>query len=134
MVMGGLDTQRIKKNPIWVWLASLFVPSWPKRKPSVKNLKTEIPLPSFAEVVNALTNHERNLWARAGYPGGYRKELAALAPYALPALRRIELRRRGGRGEIEADDDWLCENGHTMEVVPKGERCRICGKTKREKH
>lgn len=36
--------------------------------------------------------------------------------------------------DLDSGEGWLCENGHTMEVVPKGERCRICGKTKREKH
>ena len=46
----------------------------------------------FVALVNKMTNHERNQWARAGYPG---KELVggnidALMPFAQAAARRLD--------------------------------------------
>jgi hypothetical protein len=32
----------------------------------------------FQKTVNAMTNHDRNQWARAGYPGLKKKDLSAL--------------------------------------------------------
>lgn len=43
----------------------------------------------FEEAVQKMTNHERNLWARAGYPGLRRRDIDQLRPYAGAALRRI---------------------------------------------
>ena len=46
----------------------------------------------FEHLVQAMTNHERSQWARAGYPGLHRRELEQLAPYAAAAARRLVLR------------------------------------------
>lgn len=48
----------------------------------------------FRAVVEKMTNHERNLWARAGYPGLKHKETEKLKPYAAAAIRRLGLDRR----------------------------------------
>ena len=45
----------------------------------------------FAALVGKMTNHERNTWARAGYPGLRNKEVAELLPYAQAAHRRLAL-------------------------------------------
>ncbi len=43
----------------------------------------------FNDLVNKMTNHERNQWARAGYPGLQRKEVKKLLPFAQAAERRL---------------------------------------------
>ena len=47
------------------------------------------PTAAFNALVNKMTNHERNLWARAGYPGLLHKEIKKLLPYADAAERRL---------------------------------------------
>ena len=44
---------------------------------------------TFNDLVNAMTNHENHLWARAKWPGLQRKEIEKLLPYAEAAYRRI---------------------------------------------
>lgn len=44
----------------------------------------------FNEIVNKMTNHERNHWARAGYLGLRSKRLEKLRPHAGAAIRRIQ--------------------------------------------
>ena len=43
----------------------------------------------FNDLVNKMTNHERNQWARAGYPGLRRKDVEELRPHARAAHRRL---------------------------------------------
>lgn len=45
---------------------------------------------TFDQLVNAMTNKERNWWARNGYPGLRKKEVRALFRYAAVAERRLE--------------------------------------------
>lgn len=61
----------------------------------------------FQFIVNAMTNHERNLWARAGYPGLQKSEIEKLKPFAQAANRRrtgkiISLREAISTGEVHA--------------------------------
>ena len=44
---------------------------------------------SFNDLVNKMTNYERNQWARAGYPGLRRKDVEELRPHARAAHRRL---------------------------------------------
>lgn len=44
----------------------------------------------FHAIVAKMANHERNLWARAGYPGLARKSVVDLQPYAAAAMRRLD--------------------------------------------
>lgn len=44
----------------------------------------------FAALVDKMTNHERNTWAKAGYPGLRKKELAELLPFARAAMERLQ--------------------------------------------
>ena len=53
------------------------------------------PRPEFGDLVEKMTNHERNLWARAGYPGLKDKSTKALMPYARAARRRFAGMHRG---------------------------------------
>ncbi len=50
------------------------------------------PKPEFGDLVEKMTNHERSLWARAGYPGLAHKEIKALRPHARAAQRRFAKR------------------------------------------
>lgn len=43
-------------------------------------------LTSFDRIVNAMGNHRRNLWARDGYPGLQKKDIAKLQPYFSPLM------------------------------------------------
>ena len=52
-------------------------------------MKEQIEHELFNMLVDKMTNHERNLWARAGYPGLRGKEIDKLEPYAHAARRRI---------------------------------------------
>ena len=47
----------------------------------------------FNDLVNKMTNHERNLWAKDKYPGLRRKDVKLLLPkpYAKAAENRIYL-------------------------------------------
>lgn len=45
---------------------------------------------TFHQVVNGMTNHERNLWARAKYPGLKKKDAGAVAEFCPAAARRAE--------------------------------------------
>ena len=52
---------------------------------------------NFDDVINIMSNHSRNQWARAGYPGLKRKDTSGLAGFiSLPLLlkRLQELERR----------------------------------------
>jgi hypothetical protein len=49
----------------------------------------------FEEIVQKMTNHERNLWARAKYPGLSKRDVEKLAPHAGAAIDRLE--RGAGR-------------------------------------
>lgn len=44
---------------------------------------------AFGEIVEAMTNHERNQWARAGYPGLKQRSIDVLRPHAQAAERRL---------------------------------------------
>lgn len=43
----------------------------------------------FDDLVEKMTNHERSIWAKAGYPGLRQKDVKRLMPYAQAAQRRI---------------------------------------------
>ena len=43
---------------------------------------------SYMSLVNAMTNHERNLWARAGYPGQKQKSARAIAEFCPATVNR----------------------------------------------
>ena len=47
---------------------------------------------TFEQVVNKMTNHERNQWARAGYPGLRKKDIVMLVPYASAAIHQATRR------------------------------------------
>ena len=47
------------------------------------------PATEFNALVDKMTNHERNLWARAGYPGLEHKNMSLLLPYARAAQARL---------------------------------------------
>jgi hypothetical protein len=44
----------------------------------------------FEEIVQKMTNRERSAWARAGYPGLSKRDVAKLTPHAGAAIRRLE--------------------------------------------
>lgn len=44
---------------------------------------------AFHVLTNTLTNHERNIWARKGYPGLRKKDPEPLAKMFPAAIRRI---------------------------------------------
>ena len=46
---------------------------------------------AFRRIVNKMTNHERSVWGRNGYPGLVKKDVKALKPFAAAALRRLEM-------------------------------------------
>jgi hypothetical protein len=43
----------------------------------------------FDDLVEKMTNHERSIWAKAGYPGLRGQNVKQLQPYAAAAERRI---------------------------------------------
>lgn len=43
----------------------------------------------FNDLVNKMTNHERNQWARASYPSLIDKDVEQLLPHAQAAYRRL---------------------------------------------
>ena len=46
----------------------------------------------YDDVVNGMTNHERNKWARAGYPGLHGKDIAGPAAFVSPMRLRALVR------------------------------------------
>ena len=44
----------------------------------------------FNDIVNRMTNYERNQWAKAKYPGLRHKEIKKLEPYADAAIRKLD--------------------------------------------
>lgn len=51
----------------------------PRRQEFIERVTDE-----YARSVNRLTNHQRNLWARAGYPGAEHRELEPLYRFVPP--------------------------------------------------
>ena len=49
--------------------------------------------PEMQRVVSGMTNHERNLWAAAGYPGLKKVEVAKIADWLAACRRRLDARR-----------------------------------------
>lgn len=45
----------------------------------------------FADLVEKMTNHERSIWAREGYPGLRNHDIKLLLPYAQKAQERLNL-------------------------------------------
>lgn len=43
----------------------------------------------FQAAVNKMTNHERNIWARSGYPGLKETDIEKLRPFAAAAIRGL---------------------------------------------
>jgi len=50
-------------------------------KTRLKKVTESKPRDAFGQLVETLTNHNRSLWARAGYPGLRNREEGALRPY-----------------------------------------------------
>jgi len=44
----------------------------------------------FEEIVQKMTNRERNAWARAGYPGLAKRDVKLLKPHARAAILRLD--------------------------------------------
>ena len=56
-----------------------------------KLLTSRLKVVKFNDVVNIMSNHSRNQWAKAGYPGLQRKELEGPAEFISPPLLLMKL-------------------------------------------
>ena len=54
-------------------------------------LISKLKMTNFNDVVNIMSNHSRNQWAKAGYPGLQRKEPEGPAEFISPPLLLMKL-------------------------------------------
>ena len=81
---------------------------WSQIADAAKKLAPLVERAGFNEVVNAMSNHERNQWARAGYPGMRAKDPAGPAkfigaPKLLYALQKEVVVTREKRATLTAE-------------------------------